>query len=195
MKKIIAIAFLTLGIFSITSCTAKQAAQSMETGNNSTLEASGKITKIENGKDGYMATFKDASGKEYVATISIINLQKGSSQFKRYEVGDMISVKGSSWDNDGVTHITASELSGTASDSTTLSVTGKVTNIENGKDGYMATIQDADGKEYTATISIVNLQKSGGTFKRYEIGNTISVKGPSWKDDQGKTYIKAEQLK
>ncbi|KFF28712.1 hypothetical protein IQ37_10075 [Chryseobacterium piperi] len=76
-----------------------------------------------------------------------------------------------------------------------ISVTGKVTKIENGKDGYMATIQDAQGKEYVATISIVNLQKSGSTFKRYEVGNTITVQGPSWKDDQGKIYIKAEQLK
>lgn len=112
MKNIIALAILTLGIFNMTSCTAKQATQSEDKEKDMVIEASGKITKIENGKD-----------------------------------------------------------------------------------GYMATIQDANGKEYVATISIVNLQKSGSTFKRYEVGNSITVKGPSWKDDQGKTYIKAEQLK
>lgn len=76
-----------------------------------------------------------------------------------------------------------------------LSVTGEVTAVENGKDGYMATIKDAAGKAYTATISIVNLQKSGGQYKRYNVGDKISVKGPSWKDQEGKTYITVKELK
>ncbi|MEY8760506.1 hypothetical protein [Chryseobacterium tongliaoense] len=193
MKKTILIAGLSLGIFNMKSCTAHKTPHSTDMNTNKTVAASGTITHIENGKDGYMATFKDATGKEYVATISIVNLQKSGSEFKRYEVGDTISVKGSSWDNNGVTQITASELSGTEADDT-ISVTGKITKIENGKDGYMTTIQDSAGKEYVATISIVNLQKSGSQYKRYEVGNTISVKGPSWKDDQGKTYIKVEKL-
>ncbi|WP_051349485.1 hypothetical protein [Chryseobacterium gregarium] len=79
-------------------------------------------------------------------------------------------------------------------DKNVMSASGTITHIENGKDGYMATIKDANGKEYTATISVVNLQKSGSQFKRYEVGDTITVKGPSWKDEQGKTYITAEKL-
>jgi hypothetical protein len=58
----------------------------------------------------------------------------------------------------------------------------------------MATIKDAHGKEYVVTISIVNLQKSGNQFKRYEIGDVISVKSPSWKDEQRKTYITAAKI-
>lgn len=75
-----------------------------------------------------------------------------------------------------------------------ISVTGKITGIENGKDGYMATIEDSTGKTYTATISIVNLQKSGGTYKKHEVGETITVSGPSWSDEAGKTYIMTKQL-
>ncbi|MBK1897301.1 hypothetical protein [Chryseobacterium paridis] len=111
MKKILALAILTLGIFNMTSCTAKQSAQSEDKGKDMTIEASGKITKIENGKDGYMATIQDANGKEYVTTISFINLQKSGSTFKRYEVGDSIYVKGPSWkDEQGKVYIKAEQL-------------------------------------------------------------------------------------
>lgn len=89
---------------------------------------------------------------------------------------------------------TASKMTDSASKSS-VSATGTITHIENGKDGYMATIKDTAGKEYIATISIVNLQKGGSQFKRYEVGDTISVQGPSWEDEQGKVYITAEKLK
>ena len=77
---------------------------------------------------------------------------------------------------------------------TEFSVTGKITGIEKGKDGYMATIEDSTGKKYTATISIVNLQKSGGTYKAHEVGETITVQGPGWSDSTGNTFIMAKQL-
>ena len=76
-----------------------------------------------------------------------------------------------------------------------MSVTGKITKIENGGDGYMATIKGADGKDYIGTISIVNLQKNGGTFKRHEVGETITIKGPSWKDNDGIIHITVRELK
>lgn len=57
-----------------------------------------------------------------------------------------------------------------------MAVTGTITAIENGTDGYTATIKDAEGKEYDATISIVNLNKSGSEYKAYNIGDTITVK-------------------
>ena len=75
-----------------------------------------------------------------------------------------------------------------------ISVTGKITGIEKGKDGYMATLEDSTGKKFTATISIVNLQKSGGTYKAHEVGETITVKGPGWSDSTGNTFIMAKQL-
>lgn len=81
-----------------------------------------------------------------------------------------------------------------ADDKMIMSASGTITHIENGKDGYMATIRDAGGKEYMVTISIVNLQKSGSAYKRYQVGDAITVKGPSWNDDQGRVYITAEKL-
>ncbi len=76
-----------------------------------------------------------------------------------------------------------------------ISAKGKIISIENGKDGYMATIESEDGQKYVATISIINLQKSGGEFKRYEIGDVIEVSGESWEDASGMKYITAQQLK
>lgn len=77
---------------------------------------------------------------------------------------------------------------------TVFSVTGKITNIENGKDGYMATVLDEKNNTYIATISAVNLQKSGGTYKTHNVGDTISINGTGWKDNEGNTYIMVKQL-
>lgn len=111
MKKIFVVTKLILVIFSITSCTTKQTSTLTDIEKNSIATASGKIIKIENGKDGYMATIQDLKEKKYVITISIINLQKVSGKFKRYEVGDTISVKGPSWkDEQGIIHIIAEKL-------------------------------------------------------------------------------------
>ncbi len=75
-----------------------------------------------------------------------------------------------------------------------MEVTGEIVKIENGKDGYMATVNDKDAKSYIVTISIVNLQKSGGTFKRFEVGQKIKAKGTFWKDDSGNTHITAKNV-
>ena len=76
-----------------------------------------------------------------------------------------------------------------------MQATGKITHIENGKDGYTATIENNKGVEYITTISIVNLAKSGSTYKRYEVGETITVKGTSWRDNLGITHITAQEIK
>ena len=76
-----------------------------------------------------------------------------------------------------------------------LLITGEVTGIENGKDGYIATIKDKNGELYYATISIINLQKSAGEYKSYKIGDKITVEGANWKDAEGKTHITVHQLK
>jgi len=78
--------------------------------------------------------------------------------------------------------------------SDTMKVTGVISKIENGKDGYMATLKDPAGKEFIATISIINLQKSGGQFKRYKEGDKITVAGPGWKDDAGQDHIMVTSL-
>ncbi|MCH5720147.1 hypothetical protein [Niabella hibiscisoli] len=75
-----------------------------------------------------------------------------------------------------------------------MEVTGEIVKIENGKDGYMATVNDKNGKPHIVTISIINLQKSGGTFKRFEVGQKIKAGGPFWKDDSSTTYITAKNV-
>lgn len=75
-----------------------------------------------------------------------------------------------------------------------MEATGEIVKIENGKDGYMATVKDKNNKNYVVTISIVNLQKSGGTFKRFEVGEKIKAKGTFWQDDAGNTYITAKNV-
>ncbi|PZR11267.1 MAG: hypothetical protein DI539_20735 [Flavobacterium psychrophilum] len=57
-----------------------------------------------------------------------------------------------------------------------IEVTGKVTEIIQGKDGYMAKLTTADNKKYTATISIPNLNDPK-QFRAVKVGDNITVKG------------------
>ncbi|WP_299122040.1 hypothetical protein [uncultured Tenacibaculum sp.] len=49
-----------------------------------------------------------------------------------------------------------------------------VTKIENGKDGYTATLEDKKGGLYTCTISIPNLEDN---YVRVEIGEKVRIEG------------------
>nr|WP_314897981.1 hypothetical protein [uncultured Flavobacterium sp.] len=62
----------------------------------------------------------------------------------------------------------------------TATVSGKVSAIQKGKDGYTATIENTKGRIYFGTISIPNLSNPQ-LFKQAEIGDTIVVKGEVWK--------------
>jgi len=57
-----------------------------------------------------------------------------------------------------------------------IEVTGKVTEINQGKDGYTAKITTADGKVYSATISIPNLDNPK-QYRAVKVGDNITVKG------------------
>jgi len=54
------------------------------------------------------------------------------------------------------------------------SATGTVTGITRGKDGYMANLTNAQGKEYTAVISRIHLQKAYTDLKE---GDQVKVWG------------------
>jgi hypothetical protein len=54
----------------------------------------GKVTEITPGKDGYMAKLKIAEGQFFTATVSIPNM-KDPKQYKKVNVGEMITVTGS----------------------------------------------------------------------------------------------------
>jgi hypothetical protein len=52
--------------------------------------------------------------------------------------------------------------------------TGVIQSIENGKDGYVATLKDDKGETFEAIFSIPNM---GTNFKRWEVGDNLSIKG------------------
>jgi hypothetical protein len=76
----------------------------------------------------------------------------------------------------------------------TITLSGEVTAIVNGKDGYTATIKDKNGAESYATISIINLQKSNGNYKSCKVGDAITVTGEYWKDAESKIHIIVNDL-
>lgn len=75
-----------------------------------------------------------------------------------------------------------------------LSIRGQVTAIENGKDGYTATVKSEANHIYKVTISRVNLLKSKSEYRSYTVGEKISLTGDWWKDAEGNIYIKATKL-
>ncbi|RKS23403.1 hypothetical protein CLV94_2311 [Flavobacterium endophyticum] len=74
----------------------------------------------------------------------------------------------------------------------TVAVQGKVGEINKGKDGYTAILTTDDGKIYYATISIPNL-KDPKQYRSVQIGETIKVKGDSWKMEDD-NYITVREL-
>lgn len=74
----------------------------------------------------------------------------------------------------------------------TVAVSGKVNEINKGKDGYTAILTAEDGKIYYATISIPNL-KDPKQYRSVQIGETIKVKGDSWKMEDD-NYITVREL-
>lgn len=88
------------------------------------------------------------------------------------------------------TPITSTELN----EGAPLSIRGQVTDIENGKDGYTATVRSEANKTYKVTISRINLEKSKSAYKKYEVGDKASITGDWWKDTEGNIYIKATKL-
>jgi len=71
-------------------------------------------------------------------------------------------------------------------------VTGVVTEIQPGKDGYTARLRTSEGKEYFATISRANLQKPE-TYRAAQTGDTLTVSGDQWQME-GKEQITVRVL-
>lgn len=51
---------------------------------------------------------------------------------------------------------------------------GIIESMENGKDGYVATLKDKGGEKFEAIFSIPNM---GTNYKRWEVGDELSIKG------------------
>jgi len=111
MKNLVLIAVVAMGLFGTTSCTSQKNNMGKTEKNENQISVTGTVTGIENGKDGYMASLQTKEGQIYVATISIVNLGENRAQYKTHQVGDQITVKGTSWkDAEGKTYITVREL-------------------------------------------------------------------------------------
>lgn len=80
-----------------------------------------------------------------------------------------------------------------AIDKESITITGKVLAINNGKDGYTATIEGAGGKKYDATISIPNLDNPK-QYRTVKTGEEITVSGEVVQAGET-TIIKVEELK
>ncbi len=70
-----------------------------------------------------------------------------------------------------------------------VSIKGRVTQIERGKDGYTAEIITGDGKAYSAVISSVNLGSS--QYREVKIGDVIEVEGEGGSGDESRITITA----
>lgn len=86
----------------------------------------------------------------------------------------------------------APDKSAQLAEGTEITVEGKITEINQGKDGYTAKIKMADGTVYFATISIPNL-KDPKQYKKYAVGDVIKVKGKTFGIEED-TIIKVEEL-
>lgn len=72
-------------------------------------------------------------------------------------------------------------------------VTGKVTEINQGKDGYTAKLYSVSGQMYSATISIPNLDNPK-QYRAVKIGDNITVKGEVTNLESG-VLIRVKELK
>ena len=63
-----------------------------------------------------------------------------------------------------------------------INITGKVQEIQNGKDGYTAKVATTDNVVYFATISIPNM-KDPKDYRRVAVDDTINITGELWKTE------------
>lgn len=127
------------------------------------------VTKVKDGRDGFTATLKDNKGGLYTSTISIPNLD---DNYVRLIVGNKVKIAGEYAESYPV-QIFAKKikvLEKEISDYATLTVT----KIENGKDGYTATLKNDKGNVFVCTISIPNL---GDKYVRLKTGDKVKISG------------------
>jgi hypothetical protein len=74
------------------------------------------------------------------------------------------------------------------------SISGQVTQVQAGKDGYTVKLITADSVVYFATISRANLQENAHQYRTVTIGETLFLKGEIWKMGD-ETHITVRELK
>ena len=160
---------LSLIILSFVSCSSGK-----------TATVSGKVSAIQQGKDGYTATIENGKGRTYFGTISIPNLSN-PQLFKQAEIGDTITVKGEVWKMGKEKQITVREiLELKKKNIAEAKIIGIVQSVEKGKDGYTAKIKTTEGVIYFAVISIPNLG-SPEKYRAFKTGEKVTLFGEIWK--------------
>lgn len=75
-----------------------------------------------------------------------------------------------------------------------ITIKGLVKEVENGKDGYTAKVLSQADVLYSVTVSKINLERKNAVYKRFEVGDKVTISGDWWKDAEGKIYITASNL-
>lgn len=135
----------------------------------------GVVDSIVDERDGNTIKIKTNNGEDYYAMVNLPNL--GMNAYKPIQEGKKVALKGEIWELQGKKKITVREI--VSNDNEAFMISGVVQGIENGTDGYEATIIDISGNEFKAVISIPNMEPNQA-FKTYEVGDEATVKGKLW---------------
>ncbi|RZJ70478.1 hypothetical protein [Flavobacterium sp.] len=73
------------------------------------------------------------------------------------------------------------------------SVSGKVTKVNFGKDGYTAIVSTASGENYAVTISHSNLTDHT-QYKEFKVGEELKATGDFWKNAEAENQITARKI-
>ena len=72
-------------------------------------------------------------------------------------------------------------------------ISGKVTGVQPGKDGYTARLVTAGGQVYFATISRANLKENAAQYRSVAVGDTLRLKGDVWQSGD-ETHVTVREL-
>ncbi len=72
-------------------------------------------------------------------------------------------------------------------------ISGKVTQVQPGKDGYTARLVTDAGQVYFATISRANLQENAAQYRSAAVGDTLRLRGDVWQAGD-ETHVTVREL-
>jgi hypothetical protein len=72
-------------------------------------------------------------------------------------------------------------------------ISGKVTEVQPGKDGYTAKLVTAGGQVYFATVSRANLKANAAQYRSVAVGDSLRLKGDVWQQGD-QTHVTVREL-
>ena len=72
-------------------------------------------------------------------------------------------------------------------------ITGKITEVQMGKDGYTARLVTEEGQVYFATISRANLKENAAQYRSATVGDTLRLRGDIWQAGD-ETHVTVREL-